>query len=47
MKKFIVIAGNSIVLDGPRDTVLQQLQKMNSNSKAAEPQPQAAEGAPA
>jgi ATP-binding cassette subfamily C protein LapB len=45
--RIIVVAGNSIVLDGPRDTVLQQLQKMNSTSKADEPQPQAAEGAPA
>ena len=45
--RIIVVAGNSIVLDGPRDAVLQQLQKMNSTSKADEPQPQAAEGAPA
>lgn len=45
--RIIVVAGNSIVLDGPRDAVLQQLQKMNSTSKAVEPQPQAAEGAPA
>ena len=45
--RIIVVAGNSIVLDGPRDAVLQQLQKMNSTSKADEPQPQAAEGVPA
>ncbi len=47
VSRIIVIAGNNIVMDGPRDTVLQQLQKMNSSPKAAEPQNQAAEGAPA
>jgi ATP-binding cassette subfamily C protein LapB len=47
VSRIIVIAGNNIVMDGPRDTVLQQLQKMNSSPKAAEPQHQAAEGAPA
>jgi ATP-binding cassette subfamily C protein LapB len=45
--RIIVIAGNSIVLDGPRDAVLQQLQKMNATPKAAESQAQSAEGAPA
>ncbi len=47
VSRIIVIAGNNIVMDGPRDTVLQQLQKMNSSPKAAEPQNQAAEGTPA
>ncbi len=47
VSRIIVIAGNNIVMDGPRDTVLQQLQKMNSSPKAAEPQQQAAEGTPA
>jgi ATP-binding cassette subfamily C protein LapB len=47
VSRIIVIAGNNIVMDGPRDTVLQQLQKMNSSPKAAESQNQAAEGAPA
>ncbi len=34
--RIIVIAGNSIVLDGPRDVVLQQLQKNNAQQAAAQ-----------
>ncbi len=33
--RIIVIAGNKIVLDGPRDTVLQQLQQNNPQQQAA------------
>ncbi len=33
--RIIVIAGNSIVLDGPRDLVLQQLQQNNAQQQAA------------
>jgi ATP-binding cassette subfamily C protein LapB len=32
--RIIVIAGNSIVLDGPRDAVLHQLQKNNAQQQA-------------
>ncbi len=42
--RIIVIAGNSIVLDGPRDTVLQKLQENNAQQQAAA---QAAAQAPA
>lgn len=34
--RIIVIAGNSIVLDGPRDAVLQQLQQNNAQQQAAQ-----------
>lgn len=34
--RIMVVAGNSIVLDGPRDEVLQQLQKNNAQQKAAQ-----------
>jgi ATP-binding cassette subfamily C protein LapB len=33
--RIIVIVGNSIVLDGPRDVVLQQLQQKNVQTQAA------------
>jgi len=33
--RIIVIAGNSIVLDGPRDAVLQKLQENNAQQQAA------------
>jgi ATP-binding cassette subfamily C protein LapB len=33
--RIIVITGNSIVLDGPRDAVLQQLQQNNAQQQAA------------
>jgi ATP-binding cassette, subfamily C, bacterial LapB len=42
--RIIVIAGNSIVIDGPRDTVLQKLQENNAQQQAAA---QAAAQAPA
>jgi ATP-binding cassette subfamily C protein LapB len=42
--RIIVIAGNSIVLDGPRDVVLQKLQENNAQQQAAA---QAAAQAPA
>ncbi len=35
VNRIIVIAGNSIVLDGPRDIVLQQLQQKNAQQQAA------------
>jgi membrane protease subunit (stomatin/prohibitin family) len=33
--RIIVIAGNSIVLDGPRDAVLLQIQQKNAQQQAA------------
>jgi ATP-binding cassette subfamily C protein LapB len=35
--RLIVVAGNSIVLDGPRDVVLQQLQQRNAEQPPAAP----------
>jgi ATP-binding cassette, subfamily C, bacterial LapB len=35
VNRIIVIAGNSIVLDGPRDVVLQELQQKNAQQQAA------------
>jgi ATP-binding cassette subfamily C protein LapB len=35
VNRIIVIAGNSIVLDGPRDVVLQQLQQKNAQQQTA------------
>jgi ATP-binding cassette subfamily C protein LapB len=35
VNRIIVIAGNSIVLDGPRDIVLQQLQQKNAQQQTA------------
>lgn len=40
--RIIVIAGNSIVLDGPRDVVLQQLQQSNAQQQSAAQAAQAA-----
>jgi ATP-binding cassette subfamily C protein LapB len=45
--RIIVIAGNAIVLDGPRDAVLQQLQQNNAQQQAAAQAPSTNEGTPA
>lgn len=45
VSRIIVIAGNSIVLDGPRDTVLQQLQQKNAQHQAAVQIAQSVQGA--
>ena len=37
--RIVVVAGNKIVLDGPRDAVLQQLQKKDRPQPSAAPQP--------
>ncbi len=39
--RIMVVVGNSIVLDGPRDEVLQQLQKNNAEQQTAQTEPKA------